>query len=393
NSQDVMDWLDPPLDNPGNTPDHMISLKPIDFTPDPMRRPYGFRLRNGSNLSRAGTDYGLTFISDNAVVIQGDFNLHSNTGAANNQEEFDDNTVFDKDPADGNEAVGGAFYSAFYDRANVDPEFADAAQDIWRPSEVLGDAIYMLSADAKDGFVEAAYDSRGTAPALGDVSFHNMNRPEPVPDASTLLREDPSDPNSPIYMDRNGRVYDTGGIDITDPAGPNPYERFDRGIGLRVYREDNLPTAADTQINALIISGIVPSRRFQASGGLHNFPRLNEDWRDGGDLKIAGGFFQLFFSHSSTAPYEMEAWEYDDSTETFEGLGYYEPGNRVWGYDVALQYAQTPPIAERFVQVRKPRSEFYRELPVEDPYIKMLRCADNPFGDGLVDPDVTDCTF
>ncbi|NJN19881.1 MAG: hypothetical protein HC812_00015 [Leptolyngbya sp. RL_3_1] len=43
---------------------------------------------------------------------------------------------------------------------------------------------------------------------------------------------------------------------------------------------------------------------------------------------------------------------------------------------MALQYSPQSPIASRFTSVGDPRSEFYRELPVDDPYIKMLRCAE-----------------
>ncbi|MEO1295374.1 MAG: hypothetical protein AAFW75_06135 [Cyanobacteria bacterium J06636_16] len=124
---------------------------------------------------------------------------------------------------------------------------------------------------------------------------------------------------------------------------------------------------------------------------MHNFPRFNEYWGDN-ELLIAGGFFQLFFSHSSTAPFDIETWEYNDPLPTTgnRNIGYYEPPRRVWGYDVALQFAQQHPVSARFVEVKQPRSEFYRELPVDDPYIKLLRCAPNPAG-GQIDPTADNC--
>lgn len=397
-SGNVMEWLDPPLEGPAVNGDFMISLKIVDFTPDPLRKPYGFRLRNGSDLGRTDSagepiEYGMTFISDSAVAIQGDFNRHS-PGTAVTLEEFTE-TVFDKDPANGDEPTS-VFYTTFYGREadEVDEEFASVTDDTWRPTEILGDAIYLFSDALVDGYAEAAYDFTGpNAPPRGSISFHNMNRLDAaILDVADVLRETPGDLTSPIYFDRNGRVYEDGTIaDLGDPAEIG-YLLFSAN-NLVGERNDNLSEAEDTQINALLISGIVPSRFSQAYGGLHNFPRLNEAWTKDRDLQIAGGFFQLFFSNSSTGPYEMEAWEPDQEPLEEERFAYYLPPNRIWGYDVALQYAQTPPIAERFVAVRKPRSEFYRELPIDDPYIKMLRCATNPIGNGQVDPAATNCPF
>jgi type II secretory pathway pseudopilin PulG len=88
-----------------------ISPKAVDYYPDPDRRPYGFRLRNGETLQRgAGLElgvYGLSFISDNPVYIQGDFNLHRRVGTGTRLEEFDDLLTYD---ANGN-------YTNFYSRA------------------------------------------------------------------------------------------------------------------------------------------------------------------------------------------------------------------------------------------------------------------------------------
>ncbi|MGB3614672.1 MAG: hypothetical protein WBA10_12835, partial [Elainellaceae cyanobacterium] len=60
---------DPPLS------DRAISSKPIDGLPDPDRRPYGFRLRNGARLGRENHAHGLSFVTDNPTYIMGPFNL------------------------------------------------------------------------------------------------------------------------------------------------------------------------------------------------------------------------------------------------------------------------------------------------------------------------------
>jgi type II secretory pathway pseudopilin PulG len=144
---------DPPVSEQG------LSPKPVDYYADPDRRPYGFRLRNGAVLARGGFNpndaiFGLSFISDNPVYIQGDFNLHQ-TGDGRRLEEF--TTLLEFDPQTG-------LYRNFYGRrrANEDRRFARAAEDLWRPSDVLGDSVNILSADFCDGSIDDGFVQDGT---------------------------------------------------------------------------------------------------------------------------------------------------------------------------------------------------------------------------------------
>ncbi|MFT0787636.1 hormogonium polysaccharide biosynthesis protein HpsA [Synechococcus sp. H55.10] len=143
---------DPPVSNEG------LSPKPVDYYPDPDRRPYGFRLRNGAVLARGGFNldeavFGLSFISDNPVYIQGDFNLHQTAGG-NRLEEFKTLLNFGSD----------GLYSNFYGRLrkNEDRRFARAAEDLWRPSEIIGDSVNILSADFCDGSIDDGFVQDGT---------------------------------------------------------------------------------------------------------------------------------------------------------------------------------------------------------------------------------------
>ncbi|MFS8782382.1 hormogonium polysaccharide biosynthesis protein HpsA [Synechococcus sp. R6-7] len=149
---------DPPVSNPGG-----LSPKPVDYYADPDRRPYGFRLRNGAVLARGGFNpddaiFGLSFISDNPVYIQGDFNLHQ-TRNGQRLEEFTTLLDFGED----------GLYKNFYgrprfrsDKEREDRRFARAAEDLWRPSEVLGDSVNILSADFCDGSIDDAFVQDGT---------------------------------------------------------------------------------------------------------------------------------------------------------------------------------------------------------------------------------------
>jgi hypothetical protein len=157
--------------------------------------------------------------------------------------------------------------------------------------------------------------------------------------------------------------YGVGGLNL-GYATPN------EGRGTRVVAD-----AADTRMNAIIVSGLSPSRPNQSYGGLHNFPRFLELW---GSRRFwfSGSFLQLNFSNYATGPFEQEGWEPGQLATTDEPIPHYQPPTRLWGYDVALQFAPAGPIAARFVAPSATRSEFYTEPPVSDPYInKLCRAA------------------
>ena len=137
---------------------------------------------------------------------------------------------------------------------------------------------------------------------------------------------------------------------------------------------DNINDAETSSISYVMVSGMVPPRRNQGYGGLHNFPRFNEDW-GGDDLFIRGSIIQLNFSNSATGNFEQDAWEPGWLGSSAEVIRFYSPPSRRWGYDVALQYASAGPVARRFVVRGGQRSEYYREVASDDPYITNLLCA------------------
>ena len=357
-----------------------INMKPDDFLPDPDRRPYGFRFRtsdgraadfSGGNPS-TGRQSGMTFVTDNAAYIQGDFNLHSSDGTtANLLEEFTD-TI----------RAGGFDFDAFYDgrtAAELDLDnFADLSVDHWRPVEILTDALHIVSANFKDGAIEDAFSD---AAAVTDSSYASLLRPI-ITTGNTWLLENPDDPDSPIWVDRNGTFYiDTGStVDeyydvLTADAD---YIRFDE----KANRRANLIPANQTNVNAVFVSGIGPSRPNQYNGGLHNYPRLLESWKDPTDISlvISGSFIQLNFSTSATAPFDQDAWEPGQATDAEEYIEYYRNPLRRWGFDVGLLYNSPAPAARRFNDLGRERNEYYREVAADDPYVTTLRCAEDETG-------------
>ena len=394
---------DPPLKD-GNR----ISTKPVDFYADPDRRPNGFRLVNGVSLNRAAdVQSGMTFVSDNSVYVKGDFNLHkrfSQPGVcADLLEEFDKRLDHD---CDGIESVD------FYNGRTGDDgtpvsargfnydKFAEPSFDSWRPVEIVGDAVGILSGrfrdgNIQDGFVINRQRSRRTgepsyggnsARGNGISSYMNQNRVKcgddtncTMPAKSAWKHAKSGDETTPIVIDRNGQIIQQS-ISTLFPNGvpfarENLLQFVDKRDRWNDKRGADVELPSQTVVNAVFISGIVPSQIGQSYGGLHNFPRLSEWWQSI-NLSISGGFFQLSFSTSATAPFDADAWE-PGATPTTESdrISYYGAADRSWGYDVGLQYAPAGPIARRFVSIGQPRSEFYRELPVEDPYVVNLRCA------------------
>ncbi len=357
-----------------------ISLKPVDFAPEPERRPHGFRLRTASRnpADFSGGDpaaddarmAGMTFVTDNSVYIMGNFNPHSDdpTDLTNNLLEEFTQTL-------------NANYNNFYTRNTLNTgNFANLEVDHWRPVEILSDGITVLSRNFVDGAVEDSF-TRNTP-----SSYTNQTGPDIISDDTDITAADVATGNwvhsafnddgtpnldSPVWIDRNGVFYLAGGAEYYDTTAA-PFD--DNDDWIRIQDNKQLQASGeDTYINATFVSGITPKRGNQGYGGLHNFPRFLQDWNT--DLFISGSFIQLNFSTASTGPFEQEGLEPGTLPVGAEWIRYYGPPDRRWGYDVGLLYVPPAPAAERFVDIESPRSEYYREVATDDAYIVNLRCA------------------
>ncbi|GAB4371378.1 MAG: hypothetical protein Kow00121_12840 [Elainellaceae cyanobacterium] len=402
---------DPPISPRGITP------KPVDYFPDPDRRPFGFRLRQGAALWRGTggstiTDAadppgrGLSFITDNPAYIQGPFNLHRSPGEASfarNQglEEF-------------TERLNTTSFDNFYTRDTLNEDFARPSTDQWRPAEILADAVTPLSSNFCDGSLEDGLITTSTSlpnpsgitnyardrygctqtPLQNLSSYMNQNRPSAnmVDSASGnyLVRANLVDsmwPASGVSGAPSGRgesplfFYRTG-----EPMRTNNSLTVFKYTGSYTAMDQNKPlinAANGEQMNMIMVSGLVPSREGQSYGGLHNFPRFIESWNDD-ELFMSGAFLQLNFSTYATAPFDQQQWQPSQPDPTRgdgsnEWISYYRPPDRRWGFDVALKYAPPGPVAERFKSPDPNRSEFYNEPAADDPYIQRLSsCANAP---------------
>ncbi|MGY2802954.1 hormogonium polysaccharide biosynthesis protein HpsA [Thermostichus sp. MS-CIW-25] len=184
----------------------------------------------------------------------------------------------------------------------------------------------------------------GSNPVLGVILDEVTRRPIPIP-----------------------RFQELASTDV------NQRRRNDNGTQNR-----QLQPARETRVNAIAISGVIPSRLDQTGGGMHNFLRLNELWRDV-NLFFSGSMIQLNYSTYATGPFLQHSFEPPDlvADPTFvRGYDYYSPPNRRFGYDVGLQIARRPsPVSARFQFPSNTRTEFLRELDPQDPYVRRLRCA------------------
>jgi type II secretory pathway pseudopilin PulG len=184
----------------------------------------------------------------------------------------------------------------------------------------------------------------GSNPVLGVILDEVTRRPIPIP-----------------------RFQELASTDV------NQRRRNDNGTQNR-----QLQPARETRVNAIAISGVIPSRLDQTGGGMHNFLRLNELWRDV-NLFFSGSMIQLNYSTYATGPFLQHSFEPPDlvADPTFvRGYDYYYPPNRRFGYDVGLQIARRPSaVSARFQFPSNTRTEFLRELDPQDPYVRRLRCG------------------
>jgi len=157
-------------------------------------------------------------------------------------------------------------------------------------------------------------------------------------------------------------------------------------------------TDAGNTFNLVLASGDTPGRPNEGNGGLANFPRFLESWNAGSGARparIGGGFLQTKRSVFATAPFVSLLKDLGGIRDKEAGifgqkqlykhkngggsLPYYNPPDRLWGFDVGLLTQQPDLFAQRFtVPPTSPPNEFFREVSRDDKWVEVLLCAGQP---------------
>jgi hypothetical protein len=251
----------------------------------------GVRLWNGrgSLISLDGTTYpgctGLAFATNDAVYIVGHFNADGTTNS--NQSSV------------GTGGFGG--YSGRY------PESATEML-----TAVMGDAITILS--------QPEFARTGSSPNYTYAQSSGWSD-----SMSSHRRTDTSSGYSTSWATTNpGSGNTQEGIDasIVPAQLPNLSDTV-ANPGSSAARDTKFQPA-ETEISTCLLTGIVPTKNSQTSGGVHNFPRLLEDWSTGGPytLYIRGSMVAMFQSQVATEPWSIR---------------YYQGAVRSWGLHQSLR--------------------------------------------------------
>ena len=165
-----------------------------------------------------------------------------------------------------------------------------------------------------------------------------------------------------------------------------------------------LQQASPTTTNLTIAGGDTPARLTETTGGLENFIRYLEKWKDGSTDKspsinhsLSGSIIQYKRSAYATAPWQITQVDNKKTkAESIFGKDYeqfytsnittiatgksmtpfYTPPSRQWGFDVGL-LSQLPDLFAltfTLAPTSKP-NDFFREVDRDDKWVQSLLCA------------------
>lgn len=302
----------------------------ISQTNPPRPNNYGVRLRNGASLlaNDGSRPLGVTFVTDQAAYIAGDFNSH----------------------------------------------LADSSN--WVPAAILADSMNVLSNDwAKDTPDPATCTAR-------DGSFPTMNRwvqqtYRPYSKVNLLNQTPPTSYNrvyrvdgagNPIttsILNNNYYTYNTAG-DASYTGGPTSTWKIPLPTGTPFPEGDlrshmNLSCRYVTQtttVNAAILAGTATTGNegtlyssttgLKQSGGVHNMMRFQEDWgANGGNPNGT----QTYAYRGSLVSLDKPLHAVGDFVL---GNPIYKPPLRSWAFETNFRdSAKLPPLTPRFVYIKQ----------------------------------------
>lgn len=236
----------------------------------PDRVDSGVRLWNGRGplISLSSATYpgrtGLSFASNDAVYIVGHFNADGdiNSNAA---------------------STGTGGYSGRY---------PDSSSEML--CSVMGDAITILSQPVYVKSSSNYYQSTGWADSL------SAHRRSSSGWSSSWSSTNPSSSNSVDGINTSVKPATMPNLSTGSGSGSSETTKLD---------------PSETEVSTCLLTGIVHTTSAQTSGGVHNFPRLQENW-NGTGLYIRGSMVAMFESQVATEPWSIR---------------YYQGAGRYWG--------------------------------------------------------------
>ncbi len=272
---------------------------------NPVRVDSGVRLWNGRGpiASLNGASFpgrtGFNFASNDAVYIVGHFNADGSINSNAN-------------------STGTGGYSGRY------PESASEML-----CAVMGDAITLLSQPEFRSNGGNYYQNEGWS---DKYSAHRR----PGNWSNSWQSSNPS----------NGNSVDGIATSVEPAAMPN----LSTGSVAAAPNSDTKLPPTVTEISTCLLTGIVRTTTAQTSGGVHNFPRLLENW-NGTGLYIRGSMVAMFESQVATEPWSIR---------------YYQGAGRYWGLHQNLRAengAHDLPLEPVVINAQRMR---YRELSPAD---------------------------
>lgn len=166
---------------------------------------------------------------------------------------------------------------------------------------------------------------------------------------------------NPLYVMSHYNCPDNSALGTGDTSATVPAALMSDALTILSanWNDANIATtsrdAANTTVNAAILTGTMPSTgtgNTQFSGGVHNLPRLLEDW-----LNVSGGQRTLTLNTSILSLFTSTFATNQFRNPINFGLAnpYYDPPKRNFSYDINFKdYNKTPPgIPTALVLIRK----------------------------------------
>ncbi|MBI2514542.1 MAG: hypothetical protein HYV96_21415 [Opitutae bacterium] len=255
----------------------------------PARLDSGVRLVNGRGptTSIATSGYtGFSFTTNDALYLLGHFNADGTINSS---------ATSTTDP-------GG--YSGRYRESTSEYLAAVMADAI----TILSQPLYTQSGSGTSGSPYAYTQSSGWCDALSGNTRSDQTSSAPY--STSWQTSNPSSSNS---MD---------GTNQSVALTPTPFQGTSTS-GATATTRDYKFAPTETEISACLLTGIVETTSRQHSGGVHNYPRLLENWAGTG-LYIRGSMVAMFASEVATEPW---------SIRIYSGAG------RYWGLHQSLSTA------------------------------------------------------